>query len=171
MFYKSFERVIGHEGGYTDDPNDRGNWTSGKVGEGELKGTKFGISAMSYPNLDIKNLTIDEAQIIYFNDFWVKNGIDQLPKAMQYQMFDASINHGFRNATKMLQRAVDVADDGIIGKNTIKAVGQYDQLNLVLLFNNERLKFYTDIRTWSQYGKGWARRVAGNLKLGSEDAE
>lgn len=171
MFYKSFERVIGHEGGYTDDPNDRGNWTSGKVGEGELKGTKFGISAMSYPHLDIKNLTLDEAQTIYFNDFWVKNGIDQLPKAMQYQMFDASINHGFRNATKMLQRAVDVADDGIIGKNTMKAVGQYDQLNLVLLFNNERLKFYTGIRTWSQYGKGWARRVAGNLKLGSEDAE
>ncbi len=171
MFYKSFERVIGHEGGYTDDPNDRGNWTSGKVGEGELKGTKFGISAMSYPNLDIKNLTLDEAQTIYFNDFWVKNGIDQLPKAMQYQMFDASINHGFRNATKMLQRAVDVADDGIIGKNTMKAVGQYDQLNLVLLFNNERLKFYTEIRTWSQYGKGWARRVANNLKLGSEDAE
>ncbi|AHJ87874.1 endolysin [Vibrio phage PVA1] len=171
MFYKSFERVIGHEGGYTDDPNDRGNWTSGKVGEGELKGTKFGISAMSYPHLDIKNLTLDEAQAIYFNDFWVKDGIDQLPKAMQYQMFDASINHGFRNATKMLQRAVDVADDGIIGKNTMKAVGQYDQLNLVLLFNNERLKFYTDIRTWSQYGKGWARRVAGNLKLGSEDAE
>lgn len=171
MFYKSFERVIGHEGGYTDDPNDRGNWTSGKVGEGELKGTKFGISAMSYPHLDIKNLTLDEAQTIYFNDFWVKNGIDQLPKAMQHQMFDASINHGFRNATKMLQRAVDVADDGIIGKNTMKAVGQYDQLNLVLLFNNERLKFYTDIRTWSQYGKGWARRVAGNLKLGSEDAE
>lgn len=170
MFYKSFERVIGHEGGYTDDPNDRGNWTSGKVGEGELKGTKFGISAMSYPHLDIKNLTLDEAQTIYFNDFWVKNGIDQLPKAMQYQMFDASINHGFRNATKMLQRAVDVADDGIVGKNTMKAVGQYDQLNLVLLFNNERLKFYTDIRTWSQYGKGWARRVAGNLKLGSEDA-
>lgn len=171
MFYKSFERVIGHEGGYTDDPNDRGNWTSGKVGEGELKGTKFGISAMSYPHLDIKNLTLDEAQTIYFNDFWVKNGIDQLPKAMQYQMFDASINHGFRNATKMLQRAVNVADDGIIGKNTMKAVGQYDQLSLVLLFNNERLKFYTDIRTWSQYGKGWARRVAGNLKLGSEDAE
>lgn len=171
MFYKSFERVIGHEGGYTDDPGDRGNWTSGKIGEGVLKGTKFGISAMSYPHLDIKNLTLDEAQTIYFNDFWVKNAIDQLPKAMQYQMFDASINHGFRNAAKMLQRAIDVADDGIIGKNTMKAIGEYDQLNLVLLFNNERLKFYTDIRTWSQYGKGWARRVANNLKLGSEDAE
>ncbi|QIW88961.1 putative lysozyme family protein [Vibrio phage phiV208] len=170
MFYKSFERVIGHEGGYTDDPQDRGNWTSGKVGEGKLLGTKFGISAMSYPGLDIKNITLDQARSIYYEDFWVKNGIDLLPTAMQYQMFDASINHGYRNAAKILQRAVGVKDDGIIGKNTMKAVGQYDQLNLVLLFNNERLKFYTDIGTWSQYGKGWARRVAGNLKLGSEDA-
>jgi lysozyme family protein len=125
---------------------------------------------MSYPHLDIKNLNLDEAQTIYFNDFWIKNGIDQLPKAMQYQMFDASINHGFRNAAKMLQRAAGVIDDGIIGKNSMRAISNLDQLSLALLFNHERLKFYTDIKTWSKYGKGWSRRLADNLKLAAEDA-
>ena len=100
MFYTSFERVIGHEGEFTNDKNDRGNWTSGVIGEGELKGTKYGISAMSYPNLDIENLTLKQAQSIYFEDFWTGNGIDLLPKAMQYQM----LMHRLTMATEMQQR-------------------------------------------------------------------
>ena len=55
-FEKAFERLIGHEGGYSTDRNDPGNWTGGKVGSGTFKGTKYGIAANTYPNLDIKNL-------------------------------------------------------------------------------------------------------------------
>ena len=171
MFYTSFERVIGHEGGFTNDKNDRGNWTSGVIGEGELKGTKYGISAMSYPHLDIENLTLEQAQSIYFEDFWTGNGIDLLPKAMQYQMFGASINHGYRNAAKMLQRAVGVDDDGIIGNKSLAAIGKFDGLSLAILFNHQRLAFYTSIKTWNKYGKGWTRRVAENLKLAIEDSK
>lgn len=171
MFYTSFERVIGHEGGFTNDKDDRGNWTSGVIGKGELKGTKYGISAMSYPNLDIENLTLEQAQSIYFEDFWTGNGIDLLPKAMQYQMFDASINHGYRNAAKMLQKAVEVDDDGIIGNKSLAAISQFDGLSLAILFNHQRLTFYTGIKTWNNYGKGWARRVAENLKLAIEDSK
>src|SRR5690554_3598272 len=57
-----FERLIGHEGKFTDVRGDRGNWTSGRVGAGELKGTKYGISAMSYPHLDIKAITLEQAK-------------------------------------------------------------------------------------------------------------
>ena len=46
-FILSFDRVIGHEGLFQNDRDDRGNWTSGKIGVGELKGTKFGIAAMT----------------------------------------------------------------------------------------------------------------------------
>ena len=45
------------EGGYQCDPDDKGNWTGGNVGVGLLKGTKYGISAASFSNVDIKNLT------------------------------------------------------------------------------------------------------------------
>ena len=45
-------------------------------------------------------------------------------------MFDASINHGYRNAAKMLQRAVVVDDDGIIGNKSLAAIGQFDGLSL-----------------------------------------
>ncbi len=169
MFDKSFKRVIGHEGGYTNDPDDKGNWDSGKVGQGSLKGTKFGISAMSYPHLDIENLTLEQAKQIYFQDFWCKKKIDQLPDVMQYQMFDAGINHGYVNANKMLQRALGVNDDGVIGPITLRAANSMDELALALEFNKERLHFYTRIKTFDKYGRGWSRRLADNLSYAVND--
>src|SRR5690554_991684 len=75
-FDLAFERLIGHEGKFTDNRADRGNWTTGRVGVGELKGTKFGISAMTYPHLDIKSLTLEQAKDIYLRDFWLRAGAD-----------------------------------------------------------------------------------------------
>jgi hypothetical protein len=64
-FDQAFHRLIGHEGGYSDDRRDPGNWTKGKIGAGILKGTKYGLAANTYPNLDIKNLTLAQAKEIY----------------------------------------------------------------------------------------------------------
>ncbi|MDH1334083.1 hypothetical protein N5D77_07565 [Comamonas thiooxydans] len=68
-FDKAFDRLIGHEGKFTNNPKDDGNWTGGKQDRGELKGTKFGIAANTYPHLDIKSLTIEQAKAIYREDF------------------------------------------------------------------------------------------------------
>ena len=61
-FIPSVNFTLSQEGGYQDNPADPGNWTGGKVGHGVMKGTKYGISAESYPHLDIKNLTVVEAE-------------------------------------------------------------------------------------------------------------
>ncbi len=57
--------VLQHEGGFSADRRDPGNWTGGKVDKGTLKGTKFGIAANSFPTLDIANLTKAQAVDIY----------------------------------------------------------------------------------------------------------
>lgn len=165
----AFERMYRNEGGFQDDPNDRGNWTSGIIGKGELKGTKMGISAMSYPNLDIKELSYGAVKTIYLTDWWNKYEIYQLPDALRYQMFDAAINHGFVNSVKLLQYAANVKADGIIGPITRNALFEIDENDLLLRFLAERLVFMTHISTWSIYGKGWARRIAHNLKYGAMD--
>lgn len=169
MYDKSFDRVFKNEGGFQADPKDRGNWTTGRIGEGELVGTKFGLAAMTYPHLDIKNLTREDAKAIYKRDWWDKLGMDKFRPAMQYQMFDAAINHGMHNATEMLQRAAGAKDDGIIGPKTRAAVASVELNDLLMLFLAERLEFMTVIRTWPRYGKGWARRIAHNLKVASRD--
>lgn len=169
-FDLAFERLIGHEGNFTDDPKDRGNWTSGRVGVGELKGTKFGISAMTYPHLDIRGLTLDDARHIYLRDFWIRAGADQYDGAIGYQVFDAAVNHGIGNAVRMLQRAVKVADDGDVGPLTLKAVQGMSVTDVLMRFNAQRIRFYTKLSTWLDYGRGWMNRVAGNLDYGADDA-
>jgi lysozyme family protein len=65
-FNACFDILIGHEGVYTANPDDKGNWTGGQCGVGKCLGTKYGISARaSFPAFDIKNLTLDAARGIY----------------------------------------------------------------------------------------------------------
>ncbi|NLZ11634.1 MAG: secretion activator protein [Alcaligenaceae bacterium] len=169
-FTLAFDRLVGHEGKFTDHRNDKGNWTGGRVGVGVLKGTKFGISAMTYPDLDIKNLTLDQAKAIYFRDFWLRAGADQYDGAIGYQVFDAAVNHGIGNAVRMLQRAVRVADDGDVGPLTLKAVQAMSVTDVLMRFNAQRIRFYTRLSTWSDFGRGWMNRVAGSLDYGADDA-
>lgn len=162
-FDDAFDRVIGHEKGFQNGYNDRGNWTTGRVGEGLLKGTKFGISAMSYPNLDIANLTVDTAKAIYYRDFWVPLGLTTLPVTIRFDMFDTAINSGKATAIKLLQRACKVQDDGILGSATLAAAQKLTPEQLDSAYSGHRLLFLCDLAIWPEYGKGLVRRVAKNL--------
>lgn len=166
-FDQAFDRLIGHEGEFTDDPADPGNWTGGRVGIGELKGTKYGIAANTYGYLDIKNLTLPEAKAIYRRDFWDVAG-DAHP-AIKFQLFDAAVNHGHGNAIRMLQRAVGVADDGIWGPRSQAALNGMDHNDVLLRFVGHRLKFWASLAKFDNYGRGWTRRGAENLLLAAED--
>ena len=135
-FDQAFERLIGHEGKFTDNPKDDGNWTGGKQGRGELRGTKYGIAANSYPHLDIKNLTLDEAKAIYLEDFW--DVIGQAHGAVKFQLFDAAVNHGRGNAVRILQRAVRAADDGAWGPLSQAAL---DRMETISGHNDVLLRF------------------------------
>lgn len=166
---EAFARVIGHEGKFQNDPNDRGNWTTGKIGVGQLKGTKYGISAMSYPDEDIVNLTIERAKFLYKRDFWDRVSGDHLHAALVYQLFDAAINHGIGNAIRILQRAVDVADDGAMGDVTHQAIKDRGTDDVLKLFNAKRIRFFTKLSTFKLYGAGWMNRVALNLEYAADD--
>lgn len=156
-FNVAFERVIGHEGGYVNNPKDPG---------GE---TRFGISKRAYPDVDIKNLTLDKAKAIYRRDYWERIKATEYDGSIGFQMFDAAVNHGVKAANKMLQRAVAVSDDGIIGPRTLAAVDDMTPFSVVMLFNRERIKFYTGLSTWRTFGAGWSNRIAHNLKYAAED--
>ena len=168
-FDEAFKRLIGHEGGYSTDRRDPGNWTGGRVGVGTLKGTKFGLAANTYPNLDIKNLTLAQAKAIYKKDWWDKLGADGMHSAIVFQLWDFAINAGKSRAIKELQQAVGVPADGIIGPQTLAAVNSHDWNDVILSLTAERLKFYTSLSTFKTYGKGWTNRVADNLKYAAQD--
>jgi lysozyme family protein len=57
-----------------------------------------------------------------------------------------------------------VADDGSVGPLTIAAVGRLEPEAVQARFNGHRLDFMTRLSTWDTFGRGWARRIAENLK-------
>lgn len=163
-FDEAFKLLIGHEGGFQKDPRDRGNWTSGKLGVGQLKGTKYGISAMTYPGEDIENLTLERAKQLYARDFWGKAGADLVPDVLRYDVFDTAVNSGAKRAVQFIQRAVGVPDDGVIGPVTALAISPVDPYRMLARFNGHRLDFLNDNpELWATYGRGWAQRIAENL--------
>lgn len=157
MFDTLIDRVLSNEGGYVFNAQDPG---------GE---TKFGIAKRSYPDVDIKNLTRGQAIEIYRRDFWLRVSGDQLPSAFAFQALDAAVNHGIGNAVRWMQRAAGVADDGVIGPMTIAAVQAASPADLVLLFLAERLSFYTKLKTFDEFGRGWSNRIAENLRYAAKD--
>jgi lysozyme family protein len=115
LFLEAYTFTKLAEGGLSLDRNDPGNWTGGKVGVGELKGTKYGVSAKSYPHLDIRNLTPQQAMEIFYLDFWLKPRFNQIPvPQMAKRLFDLGVNCGPGTAAKMLQRAVNTVCAGYV---------------------------------------------------------
>lgn len=153
-----FDRLIGHEGGYVNDPNDPG---------GE---TNWGISKRSYPNVDIKNLTRDQAKEIYRRDFWDRIDGEGLQDGVAFQVLDFAVNSGIETAIRALQRAVGTADDGHWGPASKAAAAKMSEADQIMRLNAERLDFMTRLSNWKFHGAGWARRIAGNLRYGAVDA-
>jgi lysozyme family protein len=152
--------VFGHEGGFTDDPKDKGNWTGGKIGLGVIKGTKYGISAAAYPTTDIAGLTLAKAAALYRRDYWGKIRGDELPSGLDYCLFDFAVNSGVARAIMGLQRALNLADDGKMGPITLAAAIKADPQALIQRICADRLTFMRRLSSWPTYGKGWSRRVA-----------
>ena len=157
----ALEETWGHEGGLSLDRNDRGNWTTGKIGQGALKGTKYGIAAHAYPNLDIRNLTRDQAAEIYRRDYWGAVRGDELPGGPDVVAFDGAINCGPGRAIKWLQKAVGVTADGGFGPLTMNAVRAVTNwVEGVKRIRAYRLSFLQALSSWARYGDGWSTRVA-----------
>ena len=151
-FDACFERLIGHEGGYVADSRDPG---------GE---TKYGISKRAYPRLDIKALTLQDAQAIYRRDYWDKCRCGELPEGVAFDVFDAAVNSGPAQAARWLQAAVGAKVDGIIGPATLAAARKLPAPTVRARLSGVRLEFMASLPTWPAFGRGWARRIAANLQ-------
>ena len=157
--------VLLNEGGYSDNRNDPGNWTGGAIGQGELKGTNFGISAAAYPDLDIKALTRADAVEIYQRDFWRFSGIEN--QRIATKIFDEYVNskhHAIRVAQMALStlQAGPIVADGNYGPQTEAALNAVDEEAFMDEYKARLCKMHCDdaISNPAEAGDllGWLRR-------------
>jgi lysozyme family protein len=153
-FETAIEIVLKHEGGFQRDPHDKGNWTGGEVGLGELRGTNRGISAASYPDEDIEGLTEERAKEIYFKEYW-SCGYGQIDdQGVANKVLDLAVNmerygkHG--PAVRILQSAIVscgkiINIDGVFGPGTILAANSIPGDELLAAIKREAVEHYQRI--------------------------
>ena len=143
--------ILKHEGGYIDHPSDPG---------GE---TKYGISKRAYPGLNIKELTIQDASAIYYNDCWLKLKIENIKnEELKLHIFDMAVNAGIKTAIKLLQGIVGTTQDGVLGPRSEAKIGLYEG-DIVEEYKKARINYYNKlIKNKPQlqvFIKGWINRV------------
>lgn len=154
-FDEAFDRLMVHEGGYSNHPADPGAETMWGVTARVARAKGYKGAMRDLPKEFAKSA-------IYRPDYWDAVQADSLHESVRYDVFDAAVNSGKVQAIKWLQRAAWVKDDGVIGPVTLAAVNSFGPL-LQARFNGMRLTFLTSLPTWPTFGKGWARRIASNL--------
>jgi len=168
VFDKAFEDTIIIEGGYADDPLDRGGKT--KYGVTESLARRYGYEG------DMKDLSIDFAKMVYKKEFWDKMRLDEIESdKLKRLIFDAGINHGQGRAVRFAQKAYNtlsertITVDGIIGSQTINAVNSYPyELDLAYWYVAIRSNYFKAIvdndDSQKRFIRGWGRRVQHLLK-------
>lgn len=156
-FDQAFDRLLGHEGGYSDrssaaDPGGKTMW-----GITEAVARAHGYTG------DMRALPQATAKAIYRNAYWDKTNADELPDALRFDVFDGAVNSGPVQSALWLQRAVHAVADGVIGPQTLKAIASFPAWLVASRYNGQRLQFMTERTNWADNSKGWARRIAKNL--------
>lgn len=148
-FEPAIEITLINEGGLVDNPNDPGGVT------------KYGLSQRTYPSLDIRNLTVDQAKAIYLRDFWKFGGI--ISQAVANKIFDMYVNEE-HEAIKIAQGILGLTQDGMYGPQTEQSVNNTDPADFLTRYRAALEQHYRNIVAAnpkeSVFLNGWLQRAA-----------
>jgi lysozyme family protein len=154
----AIRKILEHEGGYVNLPDDPG----GATNKGITIATFRRYIKRDGTIADLKALTTQQAVDVYKAQYWDKVRADDLPSGVDYTVADFAVNSGPSRAAKYLQAALGVTQDGAIGPQTIAAAQAASAKPLINIINSNRLAFMKRIRggkLWKTFGRGWQRRV------------
>lgn len=156
-FEAAFEKLMGHEGGYSNHPNDPGGET--------MYGVTARVARIAGYTGAMIDLPRETAMAIAKKLYWNPYQCDQFAPAIAFALFDTAYNGG--KPAHWLQQALGVTADGIIGAQTIGAARAADPAAVAMAFYARRLLYLTELDAWPSFGRGWTRRIANNLMMGA----
>lgn len=145
-FQTAVQFVLDEEGPGSNLKNDKGGLT------------KWGIASHVYPQVANPNFSQQDAIAIYQKDYWGRCKCDEMPPGIALLVFNCAVNQGAQTAIKVLQRALGVKDDGILGSITLGALKKLNPVNVIDEFAARQLIHYFDNDQFDEFGLGWTRR-------------
>ena len=163
-FIKSLDKVLKHEGGYVNHPDDPG----GRTNMGITQNVYEKYIGRSVTEQEMKDMKIGDVRLIYRENYWDRVKGDDLPNGIDFCVFDWAVNSGVSRASKALQKIIGVKDDGVIGPITVKETYKCDSEKVILNLTEARKDFYQRLSTFDTFGKGWLRRSDETCCFGLE---
>ena len=155
-FPASLALVLKAEGGFVNHPRDPGGMTN----LGVTRNVWRDWVNRDVDEAEMRSLTPELVTPLYKARYWDACKCDDLPRGVDYAVFDSAVNMGSSRAAKLLQAALGVTADGAIGRATIAAATAADPVELLEAFSQGKEEFYKSLSTFQTFGKGWLNRVA-----------
>jgi lysozyme family protein len=158
-FEASLPFILRWEGGFVDDPDDRGGRTNKGVTQNVYHAWR---AAQSMPQQDVQQISDQEVAAIYYERYWLTAKCDALHRKLDLAAFDTAVNMGPNRAIKVLQQAVGCEADGAFGDKTKAACDSCDLGEAMINYCEIREGIY---RTLAQrpgqdkFLKGWLNRL------------
>lgn len=170
-FLEAIDYVFEHEGGFNNVKGDKGGATNWGVSLRFLKSIGVDINGDGHVDwLDIKLMTKEQAEMIYWNEFW-KPFYDSIPKRLAIKIFDTAVNACHPRAHKLLQMSLNdisgvtplLVVDGVIGKKSFDLIPTIKEENILAMYCIEQKKFYEGLAQadpeQSKFLAGWRNRA------------
>jgi lysozyme family protein len=155
-----------HEGGFQKDPHDHANWTGGKIGVGSLVGTKYGITTLDMPGVDIESLTIPQAEAYYREHYWKDLYSQIASQLVANKLFDLGVLFGVGTAVRVMQLTLaelNVKIDGDFGPATLMALNQAGETSVLTNYKANFATHAFNVATAKpeerRYLNDWVRRI------------
>jgi lysozyme family protein len=162
-FARAMPRILAHEGGKVDDPQDPGGRTNQGVTQAVYTAYRARIGASSK---DVWDMRPEERDQIYREQYWTAIRADDLPAGLDYVVFDGAVNSGVSRSAKWLQQALDLPADGHVGAITLAAAQAANTSELIDRICDIRMAFLNGLKHWPRFGRGWTARVSGVRTVG-----
>jgi lysozyme family protein len=154
-FRDCLELVLKYEGGVSNHSKDPGGFTNlgvtKKVWE-DWVGHEVDEKAM-------RALTPAIVAPMYEMKYWRTSYCEKLPRGLDLLVFSMAVNAGAGRSVKLLQDAIGVVADGVIGPNTMAKINEANVETLIDKFSEARTAFYKGLKTFPVFGRGWLART------------
>ena len=157
-FKESLRLLLKSEGGFVNHPKDPGGMTNcGVTCKTWAEYCNKTVAQIS--EQEMRSLNHEKVSSLYKEMYWDVCKCDDLPSGVDYMVFDFGVNAGCGTAKKILQRAVGVAQDGVIGSDTLRKINNLTLQEIIILFSRAKEDYYRSCKNFDTFGKGWLNRI------------